>query len=56
MDYNAYFNSNGKIAADSDFFKNYSDIFTGADGIVDGFKTVLGEQIIHARRPWRTPI
>ena len=56
MDYNAYFNSNGKIAADSDFFKNFPDVFTGADGIVDGFKTVLGEQIIHARRPWRTPI
>ena len=56
MDYNAYYNSNGKIAADSDFFKNFSDVFTGADGIVDGFKTVLGEQIIHTRRPWRTPI
>lgn len=56
MDYNAYFNSNGKIAAESDFFKNFSDVFTSADGIVDGFKTVLGEQIIHARQPWKTPI
>lgn len=56
MDYNAYYNSNGKIAADSDFFKKYSDAYTASDGIIDGFKTVLGEQIIHARQPWRTPI
>lgn len=56
MDYNSYFNSNGKIAADSDFFKNFSDAYTGVGGIVDGFKTVLGEQIIHTRQPWRTPI
>lgn len=56
MDYNAYYNSNGKIAADSDFFRKYADTYTASDGIIDGFKTVLGEQIIHARQPWRTPI
>lgn len=56
MDYNSYFNSNGKIAADSDFFKNFADAYTGPNGIVDGFKTVLGEQIIHTRQPWRIPI
>lgn len=55
MDYNAFYNSNGKIAADSDFFKNHADVFTASDGIIDGFKTVLGEQIIHVRQPWRTP-
>lgn len=56
MDYNAYFNSNGKIAVDSDFFKNFADAYTGSNGIIDGFKAVLGEQIIHTRQPWRTPI
>lgn len=56
MDYNAYFNSNGKIAADSDFFKEFADVYTPQDGIINGFKTVLGEQIIHVRQPWRTPI
>lgn len=55
MDYNAFFNSNGRIGADSNFFKNYSDIFTQETGIIDAFKTVLGEQYIHARQPARTP-
>lgn len=56
MDYNALYNSNGKIAADSDFFAEYGEIFDSSDGIIDGFKTVLGEQILHVRQPARTPI
>ena len=57
MNYNALFNSNGKIPTWSDFFKGEgSDIFTSKNGIVDGYKTVLGEQIIHTRLPYRTPI
>ena len=55
MDYNAYFNSNGKIPARSDFFKVAGDVDTANGGIIDGFKTVLGEQIIHTRQPVRTP-
>ena len=56
MDYNTLFNSNGKIATESTFFETYSDVYTGSSGIVDGFKTVLGEQIIHVRQAPRTPI
>ena len=57
MNYNTLFNSNGKIPTWSDFFKGEgADIFTSKNGIVDGFKTVLGEQIIHTRLPYRTPI
>lgn len=56
MDYNKLFNTNGKIPVDGDFFKNYGDVFTSKDGIIDGFKTVLGEQIIHVRQPARTPL
>ena len=42
MNYNALFNSNGKIPTWSDFFKGEgADVFTSKNGIVDGFKTVL---------------
>ena len=57
MNYNTLFNTNGKIPTWSDFFKGEgADVFTSKNGIVDGFKTVLGEQIIHTRLPYRTPI
>lgn len=55
MDYNTFFNSNGRIGADSNFFKNYSDVFTSETGIIDAFKTVLGEQYLHTRQKARTP-
>lgn len=55
MDYNAFFNSNGRIGADANFFKNYSDVFTSETGIIDAFKTVLGEQYLHTRQKARTP-
>ena len=57
MNYNTLFNTNGKIPTWSDFFKGEgADVFTSKNGIVDGYKTVLGEQIIHTRLPYRTPI
>lgn len=55
MDYNAFYNSNGRIGADSNFFKNYSDVFTSETGVIDAFKTVLGEQYLHTRQKARTP-
>lgn len=55
MDYNAWFNTAGKIPANSDFFKIAKDSYTSKDGIIGGFKTVLGEQFIHVRQKARTP-
>lgn len=56
MNYNALYNSAGKISADSDFFSNFKNAFSPENGIIDGFKSVLGEQIIHVRKAPRTPI
>ena len=50
MDYNAWFNTAGKIPANSDFFKISKDTYTGKDGIIGGFKTVLGEQLFMSVR------
>lgn len=56
VDYDATFNTSGKFPTDSNFFKAYADDFVGSEGILDGFKTVLGEQVFRPLGEVRTPM
>lgn len=56
MDYDTTFNTSGKFPTDSNFFVAYAEDFVGKEGILDGFKTVLGEQVFRPLGEVRTPM
>lgn len=49
------FNTSGKFPTDSNFWTEYKSEFVAGDGITNGFKTVLGEQVFRPLGEVRTP-
>lgn len=49
------FNTSGKFPTDSNFWTEYKSEFVAGDGITNGFKTVLGEQVFKPLGEVRTP-
>lgn len=49
------FNTSGKFPTDAQFWKDYGSQFVDSAGIVDGFRTVLGEQVFKPLGDVRTP-
>lgn len=56
MDYDTTFNTSGKFPTDAGFFKAFQTDFVSKEGILDGFKTVLGEQVFRPLGEVRTPM
>lgn len=56
VDYDTTFNTSGKFPTDAGFFKAYESDFVSKEGILDGFKTVLGEQVFRPLGEVRTPM
>ena len=50
------FNTSGKFPTDSNFWTEYQAEFVAGDGITNGFKTVLGEQVFRPLGEVRTPV
>lgn len=55
VNYDLEFNTSGKFPTDSNFWKDYGATFISGDGITNGFKTVLGEQVFRPLGDVRTP-
>lgn len=56
MDYDTTFNTSGKFPTDSKFWVKYADNFVSENGITNGFKTVLGEQVFRPLGDVDTPL
>ena len=55
VNYDVEFNTSGKFPTDAKFWQDYSAEFVSGDGITNGFKTVLGEQVFRPLGDVRTP-
>ena len=55
VDVDLEFNTSGKFPTDSNFWTEYKTEFVAGDGITNGFKTVLGEQVFRPLGEVRTP-